>query len=577
MSKSNFAIKTPHAAFLVWNYVDRISVPNKKDNRKENFQATGVNPKHDKFEIEKEPEPLIISTLSCISLSTSKSKSSPQGQFNVVLAPYKNWVSTLTPGSWCAILMSNEPISQDDIKLKADPKKLKMLGRIETVRCETTMDNGTRKTLYYVSGTDWGDVFNNILYVDNLLLGPNDTYSQGNGIAAALQKMIFNDKFTPQAFKIPTLLNSLLDIFGKDMDGRGGRGDDVGRLGKSVYSFSLPNQLQKYFQLDSRDINKSLKLVTGVLNNYNKYDNSKPEAIGYMNPFAIQGTHTLWQILLENSNNTMNELFCDLVPENGKFHFKVFNRIKPFYIGKSAGTNPAITSHFKNIKCHNLSDLSVISVNLGTNWRDKFNFVEIQLDLPQFKSTQIANATAQKIQKFDREAFDREGLRPLIFTTRQFPTSTKTSGLDIDFDQYDSWTDMLREWYFGTHKMLNGTIVLHGIDEYVSVGNNIMFDAALVNPSLNFSKKSLNRKGTKILAHVENVRHSFTVNPNGARTFITTIDFVRGVLTEENRELIGDGSLDALASDLVDSEDRNRKNIIAVSDKADPDKQKVDA
>ncbi len=579
MSKSNFAIKTPHAAFLVWNYVDRISIPDKKENKSENFKASGVNPKYDKYQIEREPDPVIISTLSCISLSTSKSKSSPQGQFNVVLAPYKNWVSTLTAGSWCAILMSNKPITQNDIKLKANPSQLKMLGRIETVRCETSMtESGARQTLYYVSGTDWGDIFNSVLYVDNLLLGPNDTYSQGNGVAAAIQKNIFGDKLTPQAFHVPALLNSLLDLFGKDVEGRGSRGDDIGRLGKSVYTFTLPNQLQKYLQLNSRELNKSLKLTTGVLKDYNKYDNSKPEAIGYMNPFAIQGTHSLWQILLENSNNTMNELFCDLVFEDGKFNFKIFNRIKPFYIQKSGNTNPAITSHFKNIKCNKLNNLDVISVNLGTNWRDKFNFVEIQLDLPEFKSTQVANATAQKIQKFDREAFDREGFRPLIFNTRQFPTSATTpDGLNIDYDQYDSWTDMLRAWYFGTHKMLNGTITLHGVDEYISVGDNIMFDAELVNPSLNYSSDSLNNKNTKILAHVESIKHSFTINSSGARTFITTIDFVRGVLANENRELIGDGSLDALATSVTHPQDRNRKNIMAVSDPSDPDDQKIKA
>jgi len=567
MSKSNFAIKTPHAAFLVWNYVDRISIPTG------GFDSSGLNSKIGTYEIEKEPLPVIISTLSCISLSTSKSKSAPQGQFNVVLAPYKNWVSTLTAGSWCAILMSNEPISQEDIKTKANTKQLKMLGRIETVRSETKMtDSGARQTLYYVSGSDWGEIFNSILYVDNLLMGPNDNYSQGNGIAAALQKMIWGDKNTPQVYKVPILLNNLLDLFGRDLKGRANNAANIGRLGKSVYTFKVPHQLKKFMQLDDAELTKSLELVTGILKSYDSYDNSKPEAVGYMNPFAIQGTHTLWQILLEHGNSTMNELFTDLIVEDGKFKFKVFNRIRPFYIKNTNNNNSNITSNFKNIKSHNLRDLDILSVNLGTNWRDKYNFVEIQLDLPEFKSTQIANATAQKVQKFDRKAFDREGFRPLIFSTRQLPVS---SGLNIDYDQFDKWTDMLREWYFGTHKMLNGTIVLYGVDEYISVGDNITFSAEIVNPNLNFSKSSLNRKDTKITAHVENIRHTFSVGQGGARTFRTTIDFVRGIITNANRELIGDGSLDALVTSLSHQQDRSTKNTISVSDVSDPDNQKI--
>src|SRR5574343_1830455 len=126
-------IVTPHAAVLVWNYTDRIGTEGMSNNQ----QSSGVKLQH-------EVEEKIISTLSCVSIQTNKTKSQPNGTFQLTLAPFRNWVSTITPGSWCAILMSNEPITEKDLK-KANPKLLKMIGRVETVRCETKVgDDGAR-------------------------------------------------------------------------------------------------------------------------------------------------------------------------------------------------------------------------------------------------------------------------------------------------------------------------------------------------------------------------------------------------------------------------------------------------
>jgi len=124
---SNYAIKTPHAAVLVWNYIDRIGTEGMTSSPESSGvdDLTGV-------------EPTIISTLSCISISTSKSKGQPEGSFQIVLAPTKDWVSTLTAGSWLAILMSNDPITQDDLK-SANKSQVKMIGKIESVRTEVTV------------------------------------------------------------------------------------------------------------------------------------------------------------------------------------------------------------------------------------------------------------------------------------------------------------------------------------------------------------------------------------------------------------------------------------------------------
>ena len=105
-------IRNPHAAVIVWNYDDRIGLDDKP-------QAID------------RVESTIISTVSLISINTSKSKSQPNGTFQMVLAPTKNWVSAITAGSWCVLLMSNEPITEKDIKPRVSIKFINYAKKIQ--------------------------------------------------------------------------------------------------------------------------------------------------------------------------------------------------------------------------------------------------------------------------------------------------------------------------------------------------------------------------------------------------------------------------------------------------------------
>lgn len=574
----NYKIKTPHAAVLVWNYNDRVDIPSG------GYNATGVK---DQNGTEKEAPAVIVSTLSCISIQTNKAKGQPDGSFNLVLAPYKNWTSTLTAGSWCCIMMSNEPIAEQDLK-KANPKLVKMFGRIETVRCETNVDDtGARQTLYYVSGVDWGHIFNSVLYIDNLIAGPNDPQSQGNSAAVAIRNALFGKYGSPQSFVVRQNLTNILDVMGKSLGGFSEEQSTVGRLAKTIYDFTLPDAVANFFQFKSptssgkaKQMSKLINLVTGSLVGPDQYQD-KGEASGFIDPFSLQGSHTLWQVLMENSNPTLNEMFCDLVWDGNSPRLTLYNRIRPFSYKKfnpAAGKSTGFESFFQHVKTHQIDTVDVISVNAGTNWRDKFNFIEIK---PQFQEfAVVANWYKQKSQAFDAEAFNREGFRPLIFDTKQFPSGKDSSGLPenvgIDWSQLEVWAKVLREWYFGTHRLLNGTIVLQGSTEYIGVGNNIRFSADLLNPNpnINYATK---KKGSNesILAHVESVSHSFGVAPDGARTYRTTINFVRGIIVNKNNINVGQGMLDQFATSLSQTDDRNQLNTISTSDKSDPDPQKV--
>lgn len=553
---ANFKIKTPHAAVIVWNYVDRIS-------------ADGVT------NLTK-VEPKIISTVSCISIQISKSKSNPVGSFEVVLAPSKNWLSTLTAGSWCCILMSNRKITEEDIK-KAKPDTLKMIGKIESVRLETKQNGDVRQTRYVMTGVDWGYIFNNNMYIDNLI-GAGQQQSQQNALAIAIRNASTANGNSPKTFLIDDNIKNIISIFGQSWKSIKATGDEIGRLDKSVYDFSIPADMADFLNLvNAKDekfkdlnINSALRLVSGKLIKEDEYD-GKSQAEGFLDPFGMQGTNSFWQILQDNSNPVINEMFNEMDWTSNGLSLTLFNRIKPFsYKNKYDKEIEDLRSDFKKIKTHKIDSINIVSIAAATNWRDKYNFIEIRPAFPDFII--LDNLIKRKTQEWDAEAFKREGFRPLIVSTKQFPVSGQKDNktpMKPDPEKFKAWTLLLKEWYFDNHRLINGSISMTGTTEYIGVGNNIMVEAYLINPNLNFTKDSYKSKNkVYLLAHVENISHSFSVDENGGREYMTNIQFVRGIFVNENKELIGDAALDKMSDDLTSIDDINSKNVVNVdSDK----------
>jgi hypothetical protein len=604
---SNFRIKTPHAAVKIWNYVNRLAMGE-------------VDPSD--FE---DTEPTIVSTFSCISLQTTKSKGDPAGTFQMVLAPNKNWISTISAGSWCAILMSNDPIAEGSLR-KGSRRQVKMIGRIEAVRVQTQVaDDGARTTLYYVSGVDWGYIFNNIVYTDNLLAAAGDPQLQGNDFAVMIRNMMFGEFGFPQSYAVKSNLATIISIFGKSVspDLRQ-QGKDIARLPVAIYDFRVPKDLVSFLNIrdsegkllsfpSSIKINEFLSLITGSLAGYDEY-NDGTESQGFINAASFQGQHSFWQLLLENNNSTLNELYCDLrwdLPdtpnkfdeeENG-VQFALYNRIRPFSLANNLSQEASnnltpedkfkisiaenIRSPFLNVRTHEIDEVEVISVSAGLNWRDKFNFIEIKPDWSEFNTVQVW--TKQKSQTVDEVAFTREGFRGFFSSTKQFPCKPGEASDDgtptpaiptivgkegADFNQLPGWVQLMREWYFDTHRTLNGTLTLHGIDEYIAVGDNIVFDLGLINPNTNFNAATDQLKDNKkIVSHVENIAHSFSISADGARTYTTVIQFVRGVVVQgvpRELELVGEGFIDQFTTELSDQAKDNTNNTVVSSVPEDP-------
>ena len=607
------------------------------------------------FEIDQ----IILNTTSLLNVTTSKSKANPAGTFEFRLAPTKNWVTAITPGSWCIILMSNTAIN-DKAKYgggRVDEKSFKMLGRIESVRGSVEVDQatGARRTQYVVQGADWGTIFDSRFYVDPLnrsgdenpvgtaerfgfeeylrkaaayesvktgtdanVIPPNtkrpdkDTngkhvYDANNflktGGNSSLDKATNStDGGAGKETKIilPSAADSIeaiLKLWGRSDSATAAMSKTTGLLSKSQQQFRLPQKAAEYMQFKDADgktsnvISQVLQQITGKLVGDDKYE-GKDKSSGIINFDTILGDHTIWQVLSDNNNAPINELIPEIRFLNGKANMTLYNRVRPFIVNnhsavlsdnkevgdgivaKNGDIAQEFFSDFTNVRQKRLDLNDIISVNYGTNWRDKYNFVEINIDRSLYKET-FAKDVKEDSQFKDADSIGRDGLQPMMTSFAYVPTKAGVQNALSSF----IYKYVLKEWYFNTHKMLNGAIQLIGQDQYIQVGDKIIFPAEGFGPAKNISAaQKESRRFTYILAHVESITHTTQVDPNGARSFITNINFVRGLISDVNGKIVSTagnaGAVDQDAAKVTPTVEKNQ-GTLGTSATNDPDRQKL--
>ena len=646
-------IKNPNAIVVIWNYQDRTGGSTLSPN------------KDDVYNI----EPAIINTSSLKSISTQKSKSNPAGAFEFRLAPTENWVSSISAGSWCVILMTNEKMTNTPISgsKSVDEKSFKMLGRIESVRgvSAVNQNTGALQTEYIVTGSDWGAIFNTGVYIDPGLKGkeesdigfynkiffdewlrlshyssvsagksantdnsPNkgktdtsgtkynrDTIkkdSGSSGLSAALvaeeSDMIssefvnliadtttidHNDIEVKRRISSPTqLVKYIMGLWGVN-----GLAENF--VDEYQYSFGvkykMPKDLCKYMNFSEDGANTVvadlISYQDGILTGYDKYED-KDETVVVLNPNSILGEHSMWQLLSTCMNNAVNELIPEIRFSNGKPKLTLYNRVMPFAINSidhmlkdsmMVGDNKHkkeyssfvknFYSQYKNVRTIEVDKEDVLMCSYGTNWRDRVNFIEINM---ANVSVPIFNLPFKIRSRFsDNNSIARDGILPLRRTCNSLPMNEKDDSINAELAF--TYKYLLKEFFFDTHKMLNGTLSLIGQDKYIQVGDNIKIDSVILNkkPNINSEQKTINK--TFLLAHVESITHDISIDANGSKVFATVINFTRGIIVDKANNIVysdfNSGFIGAIDQDTkkLSKQDKDSINTITRSTDIDPD------
>jgi hypothetical protein len=579
----------PQGAFIVWSFKHR----------------------HNAKEFSNDLEALQIGwvyklTKSLKSMSTKKTKGTPAGTFEVRLAPTANWIARLTPGSWCSLLMTkNIELDLDNVlSAKADKASLKMFGVITDVRVSVEVDEttGARRTEYVVSGKDWGHALESNLYIDPVARGDFLTPDGEQANAVGTAAKIFFDKQrrtwleeTPGAAPTSTLnVKALLATWGQPIKNLLEAADNqkvgvVPGLTLTSGTFKFPPQVMSYLNFDlslpapSLAIADNITWYTGRLaasDGVFHVDNNEAglgaifpsfagggtyeeieEAGGFPDPESTFGENSIWQLMVDNSNYVLNEMIADIRWEGAFPKLAIYKRIKPFIMNPDFEGNDEEgikdkTALFKDVRTFEIPLGNVINVHAGTDFETLRNFVEVRHKPSPLITGTIDNQTKLDSQLVDRASVTRHGFRAAIKKTDFIPfKADKEEGVKVD--ELVAWKYLLTEWYFNQYAQLNGSLTMLGQNMHIGVGDNIRVSSKILGPSGNFNKEQKELQDGKggqdsedptfLTCHVEQISHSFDVKPNGARSFITTIAFSRGIITDKEGNQVNEG--DSIAID----------------------------
>jgi hypothetical protein len=221
----------------------------------------------------------------------------------------------------------------------------------------------------------------------------------------------------------------------------------------------------------------------GVLSSYDTYSGDNKESNGFPDPASMYKVNSFWQILTDNCNPVVNELVTDMRWGDGKCNLCLYKRVKPFlnrsnFEGSDQPQVQKNLSKFSNVRRVKIDLEDVVSINAGTNWRDKFNFIEIRPQ-PQLNQTNFDTMVKVQSQVVDRKAYERDGFKPLMQTAYYMPfNGSEPAPLEAL-----QWKYLMREWYFNTHLMLNGSVTFIGQNQYIQVGDNIQIDSTVLGPN----------------------------------------------------------------------------------------------
>lgn len=450
--------------------------------------------------------------------------------------------------------MTSDKVSDTEL-FSFGKKSLKMIGRIDSVRMSMKVNQatGARETYYLLVGKDWGQVFESILYIDPLVKG--EINSAWISMFEQSVKELFDKETTEGGLRSTSLLTKIiLQLWGRTSIAKNIVG--VGTFLNTTSPFLIPDELSKDLQVSSKSLSEFVieNLKTGRLIGYNKYSgDSDPETFGLPLENVFKGANSVWQILSAHICQEINELFCDLTWESDKTKMTLFKRVKPFGLDTESyeSITPQTVSKFLNLHRTMIPKELILSLDCGDNWRDKINAIEVLPGIPPGRAPNEAGQPLSKseAQTADLNALKREGLRPLFMQPQFFPS---TNGM---FYAVINWKFTFIDWYFNTHKMLNGNVMFTGLSDYITVGTNIMLDSSVFVKAPNVVGQKID---SKFVAHVESVSYTFSVDSNGARSYYCGVNFIRGVFANaKGTELLNKESfgIDSLATAIPSVEE----------------------
>lgn len=517
----------------------------------------------------------VVSDILSATISSSKGSNIMTGELTLSSGDL-NYTSILAPGDHCLVWMMHSEAKYQEMqaKIKNNEKSndfnsgLKFVGRVNSVRTIMVTQGRGIKTMRHLVTLKGFSEFQSMIYYNPLLYQPGEKggpSQAANGIntnieqqlpglrffariSSAWQSLISKkgaDGLTPTDM-IPFFINLFLGSGAKNSN------QELQTVESPNSAFIIPSPVASLLGAGS-GVSKNVKYID-ILKSFiglQKYGSSAkflptnlidPNNIKSINlckspltgayltlPDTFSG-QTIWQIISNHLNGYLNEMYVTIrsANENGDIFPCYIARQIPLtsqkYARQKSGKN-ANTAKSSDPQSSNrytlFSELprwkidpkyTINAYNFGTSDALRFNFIQVFGALIGYDNQDASVAQQAQITKknytIDPVDIARNGVRMQVLQTNV--DIVKNSNL------YDlsSWAALIGDFFHNGHLKMNGTISLSGVQEPISIGDNLEIDGKVF--------------------HIENVAHSYQVDEvTGNKVFETNIQLTNGVMANE--------------------------------------------
>ncbi len=487
--------------------------------------------------------------------AVTNDKSGVGGNFSVVIKrgkEYRNgkntdkdvpYLRSINAGDWITIYMKRtEEITEKDLQSCTPESGLKMLGIIETVREIEVDDPGSAypRLEFLISGRTFGKVFDSSIFFNPVINQSAMQTVLGADFLKDSSKIV-----RPLADNTPDAVVSRIAKFYL-----AGAGTTRSTANENWY---VPKSVSQLFKggAQSKKAGKSfvdlLDMSRVGLHRYvrNRFASAR-KLPGVALIKALPTSGTVWSVMQFLQNSSVNEMFTELVVDaQGRLQPGLTLRQMPFSNKANHETNvfaanqryggAAVKDAAGSDKTYfvDLPQLSIVSTdirqkNIGKSDHERINYVIVTpkiLDSASLDFAFVAGSNPPSVQRY--------GLKILQTQTSYVLASTQNQSDGIK-NYCSRVVSLLEDWFFLTHNLFNGTLIIDGLDKFVEVGSNVYIT------------------DIKQLFHIEGYTHTYTISQTGVSEYTTELRVSRGQRLDNSKAtFIGDSKVDNVPTTVV--------------------------
>jgi len=457
-----------------------------------------------------------------------------------------NYATAIHPGDFMLVNMVNWP--QDAMRIRGNALGRKPVNRIgdgfkgvfkiQSIVKDLVVDpgSGTKTLMYTVTAAGFTELNNNILYNPAIQAAFS---KEGTNIYQFLIGKFYQDKlktivdiqiivrdlftiligksrrdksikvpnFGNGHYKVPLLLGQLLGKPGSKYANE--IFNYIIGIWKSV-SVENPNQqnISKGFNPGIKTIDKKTKnKETDFGNHYNTGSSIQGNKLILVENW---NGSTAWSIIKQNINETMNEIYTTyrVSPDTPFVQPTIVVRQKPFTTEHFDATNSTQrkVTRFMQLPRWRIAPNLLLSQQTSKNEAARYNFVQV------YTRRTAATAPMDMAQQIvmgnfvtDDADIERNGLRPAILRSNfDFPVgenSVLRQGTKVL--RAKDWAKVASDWLIDGHLKESGVFTFQGIQDPISVGDNLEFD--------------------NIVYHIESINHKMQIKASDGKIVFKTI------------------------------------------------------